>query len=199
VSNMYEETWIGGDALPRRGNWITRMLGSTLLRLGGWKPVGQLPNLSQFVIVAAPHTSNWDGVLAVLVLWAGGLDIKWMVKKEAIDNSFGGILRWLGAVPIDRQDAGGIVRQIINRFANEEKFIIVVAPEGTRKRVEKWKTGFYRIATAANVPMVLSYADYAKRTVGFGPTIRATGDLEADLTTMMGFVKTITPRHPDRA
>jgi 1-acyl-sn-glycerol-3-phosphate acyltransferase len=199
VSNSFEETWIGGDAIPRRGNQFSRMLGSLLLRLSGWKPVGQLPNLSKFVIVAAPHTSNWDGVLAVLVLLAGGLDIHWMVKKEALDNPFGGILRWLGAVPIDRQAAGGVVRQIINRFTNQEKFIIVVAPEGTRQRVEKWKTGFYRIATAANVPMVLSYADYAKRTVGFGPTLTPTGDLDVDMAIMMDFFKTITPRHPHQA
>ncbi|MBX3001074.1 MAG: lysophospholipid acyltransferase family protein [Caldilineaceae bacterium] len=199
MSNAFEKTWISGDAIPRRGNWFSRTVGSGLLWLAGWKPAGQLPNLSKFIVVAAPHTSNWDGVLAVLVLWAAGLNIHWMVKREVLDNPFSGILRWLGAIPVDRQSPVGLVDQIVERFTSREKFIVVITPEGTRKRVEKWKTGFYRIAMGANVPIVLAYADYPKRTVGIGPTLIPTGNLDADLARMMDFFKTVTPRHPDRA
>lgn len=196
--NAFEKAWISGDAIPRRGNQFSRRLGGGLLRLAGWKPAGQLPNLSKFLIVAAPHTSYWDGLLAVLVLWAAGLDIHWLVKKEALDHPFGGILRWLGAIPVDRKAPIGFVEQIVARFAKQEKFIVVIAPEGTRRRVEKWKTGFHRIATGANVPMVLAYADYPKRIVGIGPTLIPTNDLEADIAKLMDFFKTITPLHPDR-
>lgn len=198
MSNAFEAAWISGDAIPRRGNWLSRRLAGGILKLAGWKPAGQLPNLSKFLIVGAPHTSYWDGVLAVLVLWAAGLDIHWMVKKEVLDNPFGGVLRWLGAIPVDRQSPVGLVDQIVERFANQEKFVVVIAPEGTRKRVERWKTGFHRIATGANLPLVLGYADYPKRIVGIGPLMTPSSDVDADLARMQEFFKTITPRHPDR-
>jgi 1-acyl-sn-glycerol-3-phosphate acyltransferase len=198
VSNAFEKAWISGDSIPRRGNWFSRRLAGGILRLAGWKPAGQLPNLPKFLIVAAPHTSYWDGVLAVLVLAAAGFDLHWMVKKEALDNPFGGILRWLGAMPVDRQSPVGLVEQIVDRFSKQDKFLVVIAPEGTRKRVEKWKTGFHRIATGANLPIVLAYADYPKRIVGIGPSITPSADVDADVARMKEFFKTITPRHPDR-
>ena len=122
-----------------------------------------------------------------------------MVKKEVLDNPFGGLLRWLGGVAVDRKSPQDVVGQIVERFEKRAKFVVVIAPEGTRKRVERWKTGFYRIALAAKVPMVLVYADYARREVGIGPVMQPSGDLEKDMAEIRAFFSTITPRHPDRA
>jgi 1-acyl-sn-glycerol-3-phosphate acyltransferase len=198
LNNSFDK-WISGNAIPRRGNWFSRTLAATVLQLFGWKAVGQLPNLPKFLLVGAPHTSNLDGVLAVFVLMAAGLELHWMVKKEVLDNPFGGLLRWLGGVAVDRKSPQDVVGQIVERFEKRAKFVVVIAPEGTRKRVERWKTGFYRIALAAKVPMVLVYADYARREVGIGPVMQPSGDLEKDMAEIRAFFSTITPRHPDRA
>lgn len=197
MNNPFENT-ISGDVVPRRGNWFSRNFAALILRLAGWRPVGQWPDCPKFLIVGAPHTSNWDGILAVLYLLACGIEIHWMAKQEVFDNPVRGVLRWLGGIPVDRRVPQGVVAQIIERFNSLEKFIVVIAPEGTRRRVEKWKTGFYRIALGANVPMVLAYLDYAQRTIGIGPTILPSGDLEGDLAQIRAFFKTITPRHPER-
>lgn len=149
------------------------------------------------VIVGAPHTSNWEGVLAVLYLFATGLDFKWMVKDDVFVPWAAPFLRWLGAVPVDRKSPGGVVPQAVQEFQKREHFLLVIAPEGTRKKVERWKTGFYRIALGAGVPLVLAYADYAKREVGIGPVLYPSGDLEADLATILKFYAGITPRHPE--
>ncbi len=201
MSNSFNsfDQWISGDAIPRRGNRISRFLAGAVLRLIGWKAAGELPNLPKFLLVGAPHTSNLDGVLAVFVLMAAGLDLHWMVKKEVIESPFGALLRWLGGIPVDRQAPQGTVQQIVDRFNNQDKFVVVIAPEGTRKRVDRWKTGFHRIALGADVPMVLAYADYAKREVGIGPVIEPSSDLESDLVRMREFVSTVTPRHAHRA
>lgn len=198
MNNSFDK-WISGDAIPRRGNRFSRAFAATALRLFGWKAVGQLPNLPKFLLVGAPHTSNLDGVLAVFVLMAAGLELHWMVKKEVLDNPFGGLLRWLGGVAVDRKSPQDVVGQIVDRFEQRDKFVVVIAPEGTRKRVERWKTGFYRIALAAKVPIVLVYADYAKREIGIGPVIEPSGDLEKEMAEMRAFSSSVTPRHPDRA
>lgn len=197
MSNPFEQS-IGGDAVPRRGNWLTRTFAATILRLAGWQPAGQWPNLPKFLIVGAPHTSNWDGIIAVLYLLASGFDIHWMAKREVFRQPFRGVLRWLGGIPVDRQAPRGIVEQIVDRYNTLDQFIVVITPEGTRKRVEKWKTGFYRIALGANVPIVLGYADYAQRTIGAGPILIPSGDLESDLAQIQAFYRTIIPRHPER-
>ncbi|MBI1298616.1 hypothetical protein GC175_27085 [bacterium] len=198
MNNSFDK-WISGDAIPRRGNWFSRTFAAAALQLFGWKAVGELPNLPKFLLVGVPHTSNLDGVLAVFVLMAAGVELHWMVKKEVFDNPFGGLLRWLGGVAVDRKSPQDVVGQMVDRFEKRDKFVVVIAPEGTRKRVERWKTGFYRIALAAEVPIVLVYADYAKREIGIGPVVQPSGDLEKEMAEMRAFADTITPRHPDRA
>jgi 1-acyl-sn-glycerol-3-phosphate acyltransferase len=187
-----------GDQIPRRGNWLSRNIARFLMGLGGWQIVGQLPNLPKMIIIGAPHTSNWDGVWAVLMIFSMGLRIRWMVKKEFVVTPFKGIIRWLGGAPVDRQAPKGLVEQLTDQFRNQEQFLLVITPEGTRKKVDRWKTGFLRIALGAGVPVVLGLADYPKRKFGFGPVFYPTGDMDADVAYIQDFYRTVTPRHPDR-
>lgn len=185
--------------LPRRGNALLRWLAGRVYDLVGWRLEGEIPNRKKMVIVGAPHTSNWDGVHAVMTLFALGLDLRWMVKDDIFVPPFGRFLRWIGAVPVDRKAAQNVVRQVIDHFENRDQFLLVIAPEGTRSRVDRWKSGFYRIALGAGVPIVLAYGDYARKVVGFGPVIEPSGDMDADMEKIYAFYRTITPRHPERA
>ncbi|MEZ4634526.1 MAG: GNAT family N-acetyltransferase [Caldilineaceae bacterium] len=197
LSNSFEK-WISGDAIPRRGNWFSRGFANAVLSLLGWKAVGQLPNLPKFLLVGAPHTSNLDGVLAVFVLMAVGLGPALDGQKRGVRQLFGGLLRWLGRR--SRRSAKSpqdVVGQIVDRFEKRDQFVVVIAPEGTRKRVERWKTGLSHCVSQGTDCTV--YADYAKREVGIGPLMQPSGDLEKDMAEIRAFFSTITPRHPDRA
>lgn len=194
-----EQNFIFPDSLPRRGNAIGRWLGQTILRLGGWRYQVEFPDTPKFLVAGAPHTSNWDAVWAIAFILATGLEIHFMAKAEAFPSWAGWFLRSVGGIPVNRQSPEGLVEQMVNEFRSREKFVLVVAPEGTRKKVERWKSGFYRIAQAAQVPIVLGYLDYPKRILGIGPTFQTTGDMEADIAAMRTYLEThITPRHPDR-
>ena len=183
-------------SLPRRGNWLTRTFGRFVLRLLGWRIEGQLPNVPKLVIIGAPHTSHWDAILAVAFFLATGLDCRWMVKREACDHPLGGLMRWIGALPVNRQAPGGLVQQVVDEVNRSEKFVLVLTPEGTRKKVERWKTGFYRIALATGTPITLAYADFAHKVVGIGPTLRPSGDMETQIEEMRAYFRGITAGNP---
>lgn len=202
------------SSLPRRGNGLTRFLGRLLLKLlgrvsvkhagmlktkGGWHIEGYLPNIPKLVVVGAPHTSQWDGVLAIAIFLASGLDCRWMAKKEAFQHPLGGVMRWLGGIPVDREAPQDLVQQMIDEMNRHEKCVLVITPEGTRKKVERWKTGFYRIALATGTPIALGYLDYARQVVGIGLVFEPTGQMEGQIEEMQAFFRTITPRHPERA
>jgi 1-acyl-sn-glycerol-3-phosphate acyltransferase len=194
-----QQDFIFPESLPRRGNGIVRWLGKTFLRLSGWRYQVEFPDTPKFIIAGAPHTSNWDAVWAIAFILATGLEIHFMAKAEAFPGWAGWFVRAVGGVAVNRENPGGLVGQMVAEFQNREKFVLVVAPEGTRKKVERWKSGFYRIAQAADVPIVLAYLDYPKRIVGVGPTFQTTGDMEADMAAMRTYLEThITPRHPSR-
>lgn len=193
------QDFIFPDTLPRRGNVIGRWLGRAFLWLTGWRYQVAFPDTAKFIIAGAPHTSNWDAVWAIAFILATDLDIHFMIKAEAFPAWAGWFLRAVGGIPINRQSPEGVVDQMVAEFRNREKFVLVVAPEGTRKKVERWKSGFYRIAQAAEVPIVLAYLDYPKRIVGFGPVFPTTGDMEADMAAMRTYLENhVTPRHPSR-
>jgi len=183
---------------PRRGNGLSRGLGRLALRLLGWRMEVHLPDEPKVVIAAAPHTSNWDGVVAIATLLALGIRVNWFAKDSLFRWPFRGLLIALGGVPIRRDAPGGMVAETARIFASRERVYIGVAPEGTRSRAPEWKSGFYRIAMATRAPIVLAYMDYARREVGTGPLIRPSGDYAADLETMQAYFRKITPRHPER-
>ena len=184
-------------SLPRRGNWLTRAIGRLSYRLLGWRIEGQLPDVPKLVIIGAPHTSHWDAVLAVGFFLATGLDCRWMVKREACDHPLGGLMRWMGALPVNRQAPGDLAQQVIDEMNRSEKFVLVLTPEGTRKKVERWKTGFYRIALGSGAPITLAYADFERRVVGIGPTIRPSGDMETQIEEIRAYYRGIPAQNPE--
>lgn len=187
-----------GEA-PRRGNWFTRWGGRTVLRLLGWRVVGWRPDLPKFVAIGAPHTSNWDGVIAFALLHALGLRVHVMAKDSLFRPPLGPLMRWLGAIAIDRSAPNGVVGQMVTEFASVDRMAVVLAPEGTRRKVEKWRSGFYRIAHAAGVPIILGYVNYPARVVGLSEPFWPTGDYEADLATIQAFyAEHAEGRHPER-
>ena len=186
-------------SLPRRGNWLTRAIGRLLYTLVGWRIEGQLPDVPKLVIIGAPHTSHWDAVLAVGFFLATGLDCRWMVKREACDHALGGLMRWMGAMPVNRQEPGDLAQQVIDEMNRSEKFVLVLTPEGTRHKVERWKTGFYRIALGSGTPITLGYADFERRVAGIGPTLRPSGDMEAEIEEMRAYYRGVPAGKPEWA
>ena len=167
-----------------------------LLALGGWTVIGAVPPVSKAVIIAAPHTSYWDGFWALLFRTATGLDAKWFVKDSMFWFPLGNLLRAFGAVPIDRKNAGSAVNEAIAAFDTNERFYFGLAPEGTRSKTAGWKSGFYRIADGAAVPVLCGFLDYHDRRLGLGPMITLTGDKEADLRIFRSFYASIRGRRP---
>lgn len=150
--------------------------------LAGWRIVGELPNLPKIILIGAPHSSYWDGVWGLLMKSAMGLDLGVMIKREVLNGPFGPIVRRLGMIPIDRGAATDVVGQMIERFAIHEKMWLGIAPEGTRKPVKQWKSGFLRISRASGIPIQPVFIDYPTKTFTLGPLVTATDDLDADMT-----------------
>lgn len=182
---------------PRRGNRLSRGLGRLGLRLLRWRFVGEFPEPSRLVIVVAPHTSNWDFVTGIAVVFATGLHAHWLVKDTWFRWPFGHLARWLGGIPVDRSRSNALVEQTSQAFAEHERLWLAVTPEGTRKKVARWKSGFWHIARDAGVPIALCYFDYRKRETGFGPLLEPGDDYTADLERITAFYREVTPCHPE--
>lgn len=183
------------STLPRRGNRLTRRLGAAVLRLLGWRIEGRLPDLPRFVAVGAPHTSNWDFVVVMASIFALGIDARWLAKHTLFRPPFGGLLRWLGGIPVDRGVSSGVVAQSVAAFRSQPRLILCVAPEGTRSGGREWKTGFYHIALGAGVPLVPCSLDFGRRVVGLGPPLTPTGDQDADVAALRAFYQGVRGRH----
>jgi 1-acyl-sn-glycerol-3-phosphate acyltransferase len=168
------------------------------LKITGWRRVGRLPDIPRCVMIAAPHTSNWDAPISLAIVFAFRFKANWLVKHTAFRWPFRGVLRWLGGIPIDRTKSTDVVTQMVEELKNRAELVLLIAPEGTRKKVTRWKTGFYHIACGAGVPLVLAFLDYARKEGGLGPVIQPTGNLEADMAKILGFYATITGKHPER-
>jgi len=152
-----------------------------LLRRCDWSVRGTFPDVPRLVLIAAPHSSWWDGVWGLLVKVAAGADISFMGKRELFRGPLGWLLRRLGGIPIERAAAHGVVEQMVAKFAASPKLWLGIAPEGTRKRVTKWKTGFWHIAHDARVPIFPIAFDYATRSIVLGPLFEPSDDLDGDL------------------
>jgi 1-acyl-sn-glycerol-3-phosphate acyltransferase len=187
-----------GPRVPRARHPALRWLAQRVLSLLGWTLDVRMPDEPRFILLAAPHTSNWDGVLAVLAILALELRIGLFVKHTAFENRVvGPILRRVGAVAIDRRAPGGVVGQTVEAFKTRPELVIGLAPEGTRKRVDKWKRGFHLIASETGVPIVCAYLDYRRKVVGTGLYLAASGDYARDLEAIQAFYRTVTPMKPE--
>ncbi|MBA1148983.1 lysophospholipid acyltransferase family protein [Ectothiorhodospiraceae bacterium WFHF3C12] len=156
-------------------------LAAACLRLAGWRLNVDLPDDPRYVLVVAPHTSNWDFVVGFAAKIAVGLQLKVMAKHTLFRGLFGRWLRWMGCLPVDRRAPRGFIGQMADAFDHGDYMVLAITPEGTRSYTEYWKSGFYHIARAAGVPIVLASLDYGARVVSAGERIETTGDMEADM------------------
>lgn len=176
---------------------LGQRIGQAMLRLTGWR-AGPFPDIDRAVIAGGPHTSNWDGVLALVSRSALQKDVNVMIKHSLFKGPLGWLLRKLGAMPIERGKAGGMVEQTVAQFRQRDKLLIAVTPEGTRSNAEQWKLGFYHIAKQTNVPIILALVDYKAKTFSFPVVIYPGDDMEADLQQIYAHFASATPRHPDK-
>ena len=156
-----------------------------------------LPDEPRFVIIVAPHTSNWDFFVGIFAMFALGLRASWFGKHTIFRFPVTPILGWLGGEPIDRGTKRGTVETAVDLFRARKQWVLTIAPEGTRKRVEQWKTGFLQIAVGAGVPIVPASFDYRRRVVGLGAPFRPTGDLVSDMSAVRGFFRKEMARYPE--
>lgn len=163
------------------GSGLVRWLGRTVLRLGGWRVVGPIPDLRKAVVIAAPHSSNWDGLWGLAAKMALGIEARILGKDKLFWWPLGTVLRRLGVVPLDRSSPQGTVGQAVAMIQGSERIWFALAPEGTRKPVKEWKSGFIRIARMAQVPIVPAYFHYPDKVIGFGPPFHTSGDDSADM------------------
>jgi 1-acyl-sn-glycerol-3-phosphate acyltransferase len=178
---------------------ILQGLSICILRICGWRREGRLPNIPKYVMLVAPHTSNWDMPIGMAIVFAFKLKLNWLAKESLFRWHFGGLIRWLGGIPINRSKSCDVVARSIQTFKDKKKMVMVVAPEGTRKKANYWKTGFYHIAIGANVPIVMGFIDYARKVGGIGPTLIPTGDIEFDMQKIRCFYDEITGKIPDKS
>ena len=178
---------------------MIRALARFILFIAGWTAVGGAPSVPKAVYIAAPHTSNWDGIWALTFKVAVGIDVKFFAKDSWFWFPLDILLRALGGIPLNRSRANSAVSRAVEMFATHDSFYFGLAPEGTRSLRDGWKTGFYRIAIEANVPIYLGFLDYPSKRVGVGARLDPTGDMEADLKVCADFYAGIEARWPEKA
>ena len=177
---------------------LKQWLGTAFLRIAGWTIEGATPTEPQYVIIAAPHTSNWDLPFMLAMAFVFDVRVRWMGKHTLFDSALGPLFRRLGGVPIVRHAPEGVVTQMVSRFAEEPALALMVPAEGTRSYVEYWKSGFYRIARGADVPVCLSFLDYGRKVGGIGPMVTLTGDVHRDMDQIRAFYDGVQGLHPKK-
>jgi 1-acyl-sn-glycerol-3-phosphate acyltransferase len=177
---------------------LRKTLARWFLRLARWEPEGSRPEMRRFVLIAAPHTSNWD--LAYLLALATIFDVRisWMGKDVLFRPPLGWLMYRVGGIPVVRSRRSNMVTAVAKLFAETEDLALVVPAEGTRGYVDHWKSGFYHIARTAGVPIVMGYLDYARRRGGFGPALHPTGDVRADMDQIRAFYADKVGKYPDQ-
>ncbi|MFZ5958743.1 lysophospholipid acyltransferase family protein [Pseudomonas knackmussii] len=188
---------MSGNYLPR--NPFAEWLGRNMLKVAGWRIEGALPALDKFVVIGAHHTSNWDFMAFLAAKFVLRLNARWFAKHTLFRRPFGNLLRRWGGIPIQRHIKQNTVEQAVQAFHDSRELILIISPEGTRKKVERWKMGFYHIARGAGVPVVLAALDYANRRIVIGEPFWPTGDEAADLQRMLAFYRPFVPKKPEYA
>ena len=177
---------------------FSQKLARAILRLVGWRVEDKLPDGKKYVLIGAPHTSNWDFVLMLLFRDALGIKAHWAAKDTFFRGPWGALLRKMGGISVNRRSRNNFVDQIVAVFRQCEEMILVIAPEGTRSIVGYWKSGFYYMAMGAGVPIALGFLDYGRQVGGVGATFLPTGDIQTDFAVVREFYTGIAGRHPHR-
>lgn len=178
---------------------IGKLAAKAFLGLQGWKTDGEVPPYDKYVLIAAPHTSNWDLPFTLYTSYDVGVPVRWMGKKEIFRfGPWGWWMKYLGGLPVDRSKKNNLVQQCVDMFEQHDKLVLLVPPEGTRKGGrDTWRSGFYHIAMAANVPIVMGYLDYSNKRSGFGPAVHPTGDIAADMEKIRAFYGPDMAKYPE--
>ena len=179
-------------------NHVLRFIALIYLKCIGWKCEGQPPDIPKYIMLAAPHTSNWDLPIMLAIALRLRLDIYWMGKKAIFFWPLGWFFKWLGGISIDRSKRNSTVDQTVEIFNNATSLVIVIPPEGTRGKTKKWKSGFYHIAVGAQLPILCGFLDYGRKVGGVGDLFHLSGDMEKDIPKIQAFYKDITPRYPQQ-
>ncbi len=176
---------------------MLKFLSKLILKLSGWHTDVTLPKEKKYILMGAPHTTNWDLPIALLCCWSTSTQINWVGKKQLFIGPLDYLFRALGGIPVDRSVATGFIEQIAHQFDNREKMVFGITPEGTRSKTEYWKTGFYYIALKAKVPVCLAYIDFPSKTIGFGKMLYPSGDIKKDFELIKSFYEDKTGRYPE--
>jgi 1-acyl-sn-glycerol-3-phosphate acyltransferase len=176
---------------------LGQRIGYGFYRLLGWRIEGEFPSHKKMLVIGAPHTSNWDFVFMVPYMMAMRVQIRFLGKDSLFRGPLGVLMRKLGGIPVQRGARLNAVEQAIQLFNTSDALILVMSPEGTRRKTDGWKSGFYHIARGANVPLVLGYLDYAGKRAGLGPSITLTGDTDADLARIAAFYADKRGKRPE--
>jgi 1-acyl-sn-glycerol-3-phosphate acyltransferase len=184
----------------RSGPWdrVRRAIGRAWLWLFGWRIEGEVPSEPRYVAIAAPHTSYWDFPHMIAFGFATGQYISFLMKASFFEGPLGALLRHMGGIPVDRRGAHGLVDSVVREFAARDELVVVIAPEGSRERCDHWKSGFYRIALKAGVPIAMGFMDYGEKVLGYGPLLHPTGDVERDSEALAAFYADKEGRYPDQ-
>ncbi len=177
---------------------LFHVLTKIIMRLTGWRVDGTLPNLPKYVLIGAPHTSSWDFVLFLGIIFTLRANVRFMGKAELFRNPFGWFFYYCGGVPVDRKKSTGLVEQMVEAYNKADRFILTIAPEGTRHQVSDWKRGFYHIAKNSGIPIVMAVVDGKKKTVRVGQVFQPTEDAEIDMKTIKGYFEGVVGINPRR-
>jgi 1-acyl-sn-glycerol-3-phosphate acyltransferase len=168
---------------------VCRWISLLIVKVIGWRVIDNLPEQRRFVLIGAPHTSNWDFIIMLLAMFIVRMEVRWMGKDALFNHPLGFLMYWAGGISIDRSKAHNTVEQMVEYFDEENDLVVLIPPEGTRSKVKRWKTGFYHIANGSGVPILQGFVDAGKKEMGFGPLFFPTGDIEKDLPEIQLFYK----------
>jgi len=185
-----------GDNLPRKWpNWLSAF-GSFVLTKRGWRVEGALINQDKVILAVAPHTSNWDFFIGLMVVFAFRIQVNFFGKHTIFTPPLGYLVRKLGGIPIKRSKSHGVVNSIVKQIKESENIVLALAPEGTRSPIFPWKTGFLHIAKEANIPVQLIALDYSSKTIVLGPIITEIGNIEEQMQTIYAFYANVCAHYP---
>jgi len=177
---------------------MIQSISKLILECLGWSIVGKLPEDKKYIVIIGPHTSNWDFVLGMIVRNVLGVKIRFLAKHQLFYPPYGWLFRWLGGSPVYRNKNNNLVDQVVAMYQESDEFVLGIAPEGTRSEIKRWKSGFYHIATKANIPIEMIGFDFKNREIKIRAPLMPTGDVDIDFPIILDYFRNIEGRHPKK-